>query len=301
MAEPVLPDSVVAARLWRWPRALAPLVVLLELALALRVLAAGAIEWYVRRGGTGRLCLFPDTNIYWELARAIRAKAPYQIVEWGDIPHFALRTPGYPIMLAGCQALFGERTLAVRLVQAVLGTVSVYVVYQLCRQLAPSGEEVPPAEPVVVPEVADGSRAATIVRRLANLSGGSAPLVAAALAALNPYYILMSTILLSEAVFEPLMLAALWGLAVLWPRRESAKAGGSSLREGRAESAITGLRAAFASLGGGAAAGMRCWFVLPGCFFCLAPWRSGCSPRSGLAAGRMPLGALRSGFAAWCW
>ena len=44
----------------------------------------------------------------------------------------------------------------------------------------------------------------------------AAPLVAAAIAAANPYYIIMSVLILSEAVFVPLMLAALWGLALLW-------------------------------------------------------------------------------------
>ncbi len=249
MAEPVLPDSVVAARLQRWACAPGLLVVLLELALALRVLAAEAIEWYVRRGGSDRLCLFPDTNIYWELARAICANAPYQIVEWGDIPHFTLRTPGYPIVLAGCQALFGERTLAVRLAQAVLGTLSVYLVYRLCQQLVPSSAAAQSAKPDVGPEVVRASHAATIV-------GKSAPLFAAAWAALNPYYIFMSVILLSEAVFEPLMLFALWGLAVLWPRRSRAEGGRPSCHEGSAGSAITGPRAALVSLGSGAAAGM---------------------------------------------
>jgi len=256
MAEPVLPDSVVAARLRRWPRALGLLLVLLELALALRVLAAEAVEWYVRRAGLDWLCLFPDTNIYWELARAIRARVPYQIMEWGDIPYFALRTPGYPIVLASCHALFGEHTLAVRLVQAVLGTVSVYLVYQLCRQLVPSGEPAQSAEPDIGPEVASGCGAVAIVRRSAALDRSSAPLVAAAVAALNPYYIFMSAILLSEVVFEALMLAALWGLAVLWPRQARARGGGPALHERRAGCSITGLKAALVSLGSGAAAGM---------------------------------------------
>ena len=44
------------------------------------------------------------------------------------------------------------------------------------------------------------------------------PLVAAALAAFNPYFVVMSALVLSEAVFVPLMLAALWGMAVLWDR-----------------------------------------------------------------------------------
>ena len=33
---------------------------------------------------------------------------------------------------------------------------------------------------------------------------------------MNPYYIAMSELILSEAVFVPLMLLTLWGLAVLW-------------------------------------------------------------------------------------
>ena len=215
------PEALAAAGL---------LLVILELALGLRVLASLLVELYVQRGGSDRLCLFPDTNIYWELARAIRADAPYQIVEWGDIPHFALRTPGYPVLLAGCQALFGERTLAVRLVQAVLGTVSVYMIYQLCRQLVPAGKEAPASEPGVGPEAAAGTVAATGAGQPAALSWCTAPLWAAALAALHPYYIFMSAILLSEAVFEPLMLATLWGLAVLWPRRRAAEDGGQSQR-----------------------------------------------------------------------
>ena len=44
------------------------------------------------------------------------------------------------------------------------------------------------------------------------------PLGAAALAAVHPYFVAMSALVLSEAVFVPLMLAALWGMAVLWDR-----------------------------------------------------------------------------------
>ena len=96
-------------------------LVILEVALALRIVAADLVDLYVHRGGSDQLCLFPDTRIYWGLARAIRTGSPYEYVEWSDIPHFALRTPGYPLFLAVCQALFGRRTLAVRLVQAGLG------------------------------------------------------------------------------------------------------------------------------------------------------------------------------------
>ena len=115
---------------------LASLALVLQVALALRMIAADVVDLYVHRGGSDRLCLFDDTKIYWGLARTLRTGAPYEYVEWSDIPHFALRTPGYPLFLAACQAVFGERTLAVRLVQAVLGTLSVYLVYRLTRQLA---------------------------------------------------------------------------------------------------------------------------------------------------------------------
>ena len=132
---------------------LASLALVLEVALALRVAAADAVEWFVRRGGPARLDLFPDTDIYWELARAIRAGGPYEYVEWGDIPHFAIRTPGYPLLLAACQAVFGERTLPVRLVQAALGTLCVYLVYRLARQLV-----LPPVRDSPTPAPASSAR-----------------------------------------------------------------------------------------------------------------------------------------------
>ena len=163
------------------------LLLVLEIALALRVAAADLVEWFVRRSGQARLDLFPDTNIYWELARAIRDGGPYEYVEWGDIPHQAIRTPGYPLFLSACQAILGERTLPVRLVQAALGMLCVYLVYQLVRRVVGPGRG-----------------------RI------SLPLVAATAAAVNPHYLVMSALVLSEALFEPLMLAAMLAVAVLW-------------------------------------------------------------------------------------
>ena len=225
MAEPTPPHSVAAsARAGKWRRALtglASLALVLQVALALRIIAADVLDLYVHRGGSDRLCLFEDTKIYWGLARAIRTGAPYEYVEWSDIPHFALRTPGYPLFLAVCQAVFGRRTLAVRLVQAGLGTVSVFLVYRLTQQFAVA--------------TAPGESSPT--------RGWTAPLVAAAIAAISPYYILMSVILLSEAVFVPLMLAALWGLAVLWV--EPGRSGGA-----------TGWRGVLIALASGSAAGL---------------------------------------------
>src|SRR5690348_1015217 len=108
---------------------LASLTLVLEWALGLRVLAADLVQWYTQ--SKGLLCIFPDTKIYWLLAGAIRNGEPYAVLEWGDIPHFALRTPGYPLFLAACRVVFGDRLIAVRIVQAILGTFSVWLVYRL--------------------------------------------------------------------------------------------------------------------------------------------------------------------------
>ena len=175
---------------------LASLALILEGALLLRVLAADAVQWFLQARSKGSLCLFPDTNIYWALAGAIRDGEPYEILEWRAIPHFALRTPGYPLFLAACRLLFGDRPLAVRLVQAVLGAVSVWLVYRLALRFAAGEENAASSSPP---------------------RGWTMPLVAAALAAFNPYYVATSALILSEAVFVPLMLAGLWGLAWLWP------------------------------------------------------------------------------------
>jgi len=166
----------------------------LAVALALRVSAACAVGWFVRLSGTARLCVFPDTEYYWLLARTIRTGTAYEVVEWGNIHRMALRTPGYPLFLAACQAVFGESPLAARLVQAALGTASVWLVYRLTRQFDASSEQEPGAA----------------------LHCWTAPLCAAALAAVDPYVVAISELLLSEALFMPLMLLLLWGLATLW-------------------------------------------------------------------------------------
>ena len=156
------------------------------------------LQSYVAHLRPPRLCIFPDTNYYWLLARAIRQGGPYEIVEWGTISFKAMRTPGYPLFLAACQAVFGEWPLGVRLVQAVLGTASVGLVYLLTRRLEPL--------------LASGPDGGTPCR--------TAALAAGALAALNPYYVAISELILSEALFIPLLLVSLWGIALLWRKRD---------------------------------------------------------------------------------
>jgi 4-amino-4-deoxy-L-arabinose transferase-like glycosyltransferase len=168
--------------------------------LALRVAAADLVQWYTQRLGV--LCVFPDSRYYWLLAEEIRRGEPYEVLDFGDLPRFALRTPGYPLFLAACQLLFGPRLLPVRLVQAALGAGCVWLVARLTRQALP---EDPPG------------------------TAWTAPLIAAVITAFDPYAVANSAFVLSEALFLPLMLLAQWGLAALWrPEGREVKASGWS-------------------------------------------------------------------------
>ncbi|WP_435017402.1 ArnT family glycosyltransferase [Tundrisphaera sp. TA3] len=165
---------------WAW---------ILAAALALRLAAAVLVTWITARKGT--LCVFPDTIIYWELARAIVAGEPFRVFQ-GDAPHYALRTPGYPIFLAACRWLFGPSLLAVRIVQAGVGTLGVWLLSRLVRSAWPEDRR-------------DG--------------WPSLAWIAAAVMAVDPYIVGMSALVLSEAIFIPLMVAGLWAIAAAWTPR----------------------------------------------------------------------------------
>ncbi len=152
----------------------------------LRVVAADVVQWAAQRKGV--LCVFPDTRIYWELASKLRRGEPYELTYFGALPHFSLRTPGYPLFLAGCQLLFGVRVLPIRLIQSALGAACVGLIALLVRRALPD--------------------------RSAHL--GTIALIAAALVALDPFVVANSALILSEALFLPLMLLAQCGLAILW-------------------------------------------------------------------------------------
>jgi 4-amino-4-deoxy-L-arabinose transferase-like glycosyltransferase len=199
-------------------RSLAAPGAVLLVALLSRVIAARVLQSFVDRLEPARLCVFPDTNYYWLLASTIRRGGPYEIVEWGTVSYKAVRTPGYPLFLAACQAVMGEWPLGVRLVQAVLGTASVALVYLLTRRFEPSMRSAAGngalGRTAGLFRSADGTPSVPATGRWR-----SASVAAGMLAAINPYYVVISELLLSEALFMPLMLAALWGLAVLWRAR----------------------------------------------------------------------------------
>jgi 4-amino-4-deoxy-L-arabinose transferase-like glycosyltransferase len=154
---------------------------LVILGFALRLVAAVVVQGFVT--ARGKLCVFPDTDVYWHLAGRMRNGLSFEVSQW-EVPHLAIRTPGYPLFLAVCQAIFGAASLMpVRVVQAGLGASCVGLIYVLVRRIRPEG---------------------------------STALIAAGLAAIEPYTIGISALVLSEALFVPLMLVSLWGTAALW-------------------------------------------------------------------------------------
>lgn len=184
-------SAPIASRGWPKSSRIAAWVLV---AFALRVAAAFVVEALAHRRGS--LCLFDDTLVYWRLGQAIRAGGPYVVSQFG-VPHFALRAPGYPLFLAVCHAMFGESTLAARVVQAALGACGVWLLHGLTRSSTNAGET------------------------------DSTPVLAGAILACEPFSVATTALLLSEAVFVPLMLAMLWGLSALW-NRDRANAGGSA-------------------------------------------------------------------------
>ena len=69
-----------------------------------------------------------DANGYWELGQKLNNGETYCIY---DPPRYVLRMPGFPLFLATCFRLFGEKPLAVRLTQALVGTVACALVFVL--------------------------------------------------------------------------------------------------------------------------------------------------------------------------
>mgnify|MGYP002624134656 FL=1 len=143
---------------------------LLLVAVLIRI--AAALVWQARLG-EGESFAFPDSESYWELGRLISQGQKY---EFADARAF--RTPGYPLLLAPLFVVFGEEppVLAARIVGSLLGGVVVFAVGVLTWKLFDE----------------------------------RTGLIAALLCALYPGAIAMSILVLSEAIFCPLMVAQLW-------------------------------------------------------------------------------------------
>jgi hypothetical protein len=236
------------------------LLLLLLLAFVLRAAVAIGIDRQVHVAG--RMFLVEgDANGYWELGRKLAAGEDYAI---HTPPRYILRTPGFPLLLAGCITVFGERVFPVTLVLAGIGTCCCGLVWALARPLV-------------------GARAA---------------LAALALSAVAPLQIGSSVQVLSEGWFSLWLLLSLLGLRPLLqaPRRmgETQRVPGEprlwfcigqGLLAGFATGAGVLVRPGWILWPAGAAvcllmAGRGCWrcrflsvvFLCLGCWLILFPW-----------------------------
>jgi 4-amino-4-deoxy-L-arabinose transferase-like glycosyltransferase len=134
--------------------------------------------WQLTRhlSSSGRRFAFADSELYWLLGERLAAGGPYT-----DGKRWILRTPGYPAFLAVCIKVFGSSAGAARQVQAALGALSCLLIGLLAGLL--------------------------FDRRTARL--------AAWFAACDPFAVLLSVVILSEAVFVPLLALHLVLLALL--------------------------------------------------------------------------------------
>ncbi len=162
-------------------------ILILTVAVAVR-LAAGV--WWQSRVPAGQQFFFSDSETYATLGHAIARGEAY---EYLSPDNRVLRTPGYPLLLAGWFRVFGDDApvLSIRALSAVLGGIAVGAVGWWTTQLFDA--------------------------RAGRWAGW--------IAALYPGGVTMGVFALSEAPFCPWMLLqlALWGLA--WRAKSNARAG----------------------------------------------------------------------------
>ena len=147
------------------------LIALVVIGLAVRL----ALAEYVLRRGSETL---PDTALYVAYAQRILDHQPYELNG-----NYALRTPGYPIFLAGIWSVSGQRTdQHVLWAQALLGTFTAVVVYLIARAFERSG------------------------------SRHGWALLASAIAMFEPYGLILGTLQLSETLFTFLFVCTIYAI-----------------------------------------------------------------------------------------
>jgi 4-amino-4-deoxy-L-arabinose transferase-like glycosyltransferase len=158
------------------------LAILSLLITALAIRAGAATVWHQRLAARGQLWAFGDSDSYWVLASALARGQPY---EYGGPEARVFRVPGYPLLLAPFTLIENRPlgVLAARWAGAVLGAIAVGLVLRIAWELG----------------------------------GRSAGWLAGIWAAVDPSAVASSVLLLSEALFVPVMLLQLWS----WMRCES--------------------------------------------------------------------------------
>ncbi|MCL4205561.1 MAG: glycosyltransferase family 39 protein [Pirellulaceae bacterium] len=221
------------------------LLPVLVVALGIRV-AAGA--WWQERLPDQQRFGFPDSESYWKLAERVAQGESYEL----NPDRRVFRTPGYPLLLAPLFILAGGEppVFWARVLGAVLGTAAVAAVAALAWQL--------------------------FDRRAAVLAAWAA--------ALYPEAVAMSTFVLSEAPFVPLMILQLLLATLAW-RHET--------RRGQA------AWASAAGLAAGAATLMRpSWLLFTPLALSLAFLDANQRPRA-VRVGAWMLLALAAAMAPW--
>ena len=160
------------------------LLLTLVVALALRLVLAVVIQHRVDQP-PARLCLIAgDAEGYWELAQHIVAMEDFAIYQ---PPRYVLRVPGFPLVLALSQAVFGNNVFAARCLLAVIGAAACGLTYWLGRELVDE----------------------------------TTGLIAAGYTAVSPTMALFSVLMLSETLFAFTLLLSLIAIACLVRRKDA--------------------------------------------------------------------------------
>lgn len=107
------------------------LMVILLISLGVRVAAAFVADRHAKSEGR-QFLIEGDANGYWELASKMARGDEYSIYV---PPRRVLRTPGFPLLLAGSIRVFGDSVLAASLVTAAIGTFCCALTAVLARKL----------------------------------------------------------------------------------------------------------------------------------------------------------------------
>jgi 4-amino-4-deoxy-L-arabinose transferase-like glycosyltransferase len=225
--------------------------------LAWLVRIAAAIWLDVRTRAAGGQFEFADSELYWKLGLQIAAGQPYD-----DGQRLAQRTPGYPVFLAGCIRLLGPSLTGARHMQAAVGAASCVLLFLLARRLV-------------------GRRAA---------------LGAAGAAAVYPFAVFLSVVLLSEALFQAVLIVQLLALA----RLRDAQGRPNAMQAALAPAALVGITGAVATL-------VRpSWILatpLAAVAIALAGWRTRLvttkAPSAAIMAAVVALAGFGAGMAPW--
>lgn len=149
---------------WLW--------LLIALGLGLRLVAAYGLQTLLDDRWHREFLILGDASGYWELGERLARGDEYRL---HDPPRFALRTPGFPVVLALSIKLFGNNKFAARLLLSVLCTAAIGINFRLGQRL----------------------------------HSDCAGLIAAGLTAISPVFVAFSPVLLCESAFAVSLLLTL--------------------------------------------------------------------------------------------